>query len=42
VHNLQASGERFHYVTGVREHDGKLYLGSLVDPGVARVDLASG
>jgi hypothetical protein len=42
VHNLQASGERFHYVTGVREHAGKLYLGSLVDPGVARVDLASG
>lgn len=41
-HNLQASGEDFHYVTGVREHDGRLYLGSLVEPGVAIVDLASG
>lgn len=27
-HNLQGSGERYHYVTGVREHDGWLYLGS--------------
>lgn len=27
-HNLQGSGERFHYITGVREHDGWLYLGS--------------
>ena len=42
VHNLQASGKDFHYVTGVREHDGRLYLGSLVEPGVAIVDLASG
>jgi len=38
-HNLQASGERFHYVTGVREHDGRLYLGSLVEPGVAMAAL---
>lgn len=42
IHNLQASGKDFHYVTGVREHDGRLYLGSLVEPGVAIVDLASG
>ena len=42
VHNLQASGKDFHYVTGVRERDGRLYLGSLVEPGVAIVDLASG
>ena len=40
VHNLQASGERFHYVTGVREHEGRLYLGSLVEPGIATVALA--
>ena len=40
IHNLQASGERFHYVTGVREHDGRLYLGSLVEPGIATVALA--
>jgi hypothetical protein len=39
MHNLQASGERFHYVTGVREHAGQLYLGSLVEPGVAVVSL---
>ncbi len=39
VHNLQASGERFHYVTGVREHDGRLFLGSLVEPGIATVTL---
>ena len=37
---LKASGERFHYVTGVREHEGRLYLGSLVEPGIATVDLA--
>lgn len=30
-HNLQGSGERYHYVTGVREHDGWLYLGSETD-----------
>ena len=40
VHNLQASGERFHYVTGVRENDGRLYLGSLVEPVIATVILA--
>jgi len=39
VRNLQASGERFHYVTGVREHDGRLYLGSLVEPGIATIAL---
>jgi sugar lactone lactonase YvrE len=39
VHNLQASGKDFHYVTGVREHDGRLYLGSLVEPGIASVAL---
>lgn len=27
-HNLQGSGDRFHYVTSAREHDGWLYLGS--------------
>lgn len=30
-HNLQGSGERFHYITGVREHDGWLYLGSVLE-----------
>jgi sugar lactone lactonase YvrE len=41
THNLQAPGDRFHYVTGVREHDGVLYLGSLVETAVARVPLPS-
>jgi hypothetical protein len=38
-HNLQSDGQRFHYVTGVREHDGWLYLGSLVERAVARLAL---
>jgi sugar lactone lactonase YvrE len=39
THNLLGSGERFHHVTGVREHDGALLLGSLVARAVARVAL---
>ncbi|MFZ9987933.1 MAG: SMP-30/gluconolactonase/LRE family protein [Candidatus Nanopelagicales bacterium] len=39
VHNLQGSGRHFHYVTGVREHDGRLYLGSLVEPSIAMISL---
>jgi sugar lactone lactonase YvrE len=39
VRNLQGSGESFHYVTGVREHEGRLYLGSLVEPSIAAVTL---
>lgn len=39
VANLQGDGSRFHYVTGVREHDGWLYLGSLADSAVARIRL---
>lgn len=34
---VRAPGDRFHYVTGVREHDGQLYLGSLVESAVARI-----
>lgn len=40
THNLQGPGDRFHYVTGVREHDGHLYLGSLVEGAIARHRLA--
>lgn len=36
VANLQADGSAFHYVTGVREHAGVLYLGSLMESAVAR------
>lgn len=39
VHDLQGPGDDFHMVTGVREHAGKVYLGSLVEPAVAVLDL---
>ena len=39
VRNLQGPGTAYHYVTGVREKNGKLYLGSLVEAGVAVYDL---
>ena len=39
VHNLQGAGTTFHYVTGVREHGGQLYLGSLVEPAIATIPL---
>ena len=38
LHNLQGPGTEYHYVTGVREHAGRLYLGSLVEPGIGVVD----
>jgi sugar lactone lactonase YvrE len=41
VHDLQGEGDRFHEVTGVREHEGKLYLGSLVESAVAVLDLVA-
>lgn len=40
VHDLQGSGEAYHMVTGVREHAGRVYLGSLVEPAIAVFDLA--
>lgn len=39
VHDLQAESDEFSEVTGVREHDGRLYLGSLVESAVAVLDL---
>lgn len=39
VHDRQLSAEEFHLVTGVREHDGRVWLGSLVDPAVACFDV---
>jgi hypothetical protein len=35
--DLPATG--YHMVTGVREHDGRLWLGSLHEPAIAVVDL---
>jgi sugar lactone lactonase YvrE len=39
VADLQGAGDRYHMVTGVREHNGKLYLGSLAEQSVAVLDL---
>jgi sugar lactone lactonase YvrE len=39
VHDLQGPGDDFHFVTGMREHQGRLYLGSLVEHAVAVLDL---
>lgn len=39
VRNLQGDGSGFHYVTGVREHAGDIYLGSLADTAVGRITL---
>ncbi len=36
VHNVFAQGDRYHYVTGVTEFAGDLYLGSLVESAVAK------
>nr|WP_025354831.1 SMP-30/gluconolactonase/LRE family protein [Kutzneria albida] len=40
VCDLQGDGSRFHMVTGMREHEGKLYLGSLRERAVAVIDLS--
>lgn len=39
LHDLQADDVDFHMVTGVAEHDGRLYLGSLEQPGILVLDL---
>jgi sugar lactone lactonase YvrE len=39
VHDLQAPGGRFHFVTGVREHHGTVHMGSLVGDSVGVFDL---
>src|SRR6266508_2763089 len=35
VHDLQSKGDAFHFVTKMRKHQGRLYLGSLVERAVA-------
>jgi sugar lactone lactonase YvrE len=40
VHDLHGEHPRFHMVTGVREADGTVYLGSLAERAIARFDLA--
>jgi len=39
VHDVDVSTDRYHMVTGVREHDGRVWLGSLQEPAIAVVDL---
>jgi sugar lactone lactonase YvrE len=39
VHDVDVPADRYHMVTGVREHDGRLWLGSLHEPAVAVVTL---
>ncbi|HEY2725054.1 MAG TPA: SMP-30/gluconolactonase/LRE family protein [Pseudonocardiaceae bacterium] len=41
-HDIHAPGDRYHMVTGVREHEGVLYLGSLVERAIAVVDVRGG
>jgi sugar lactone lactonase YvrE len=39
VHDVDVQTDSYHMVTGVREHDGRVWLGSLHEPAVAVVDL---
>jgi hypothetical protein len=39
VHDVDVATDRYHMVTGVREHDGRLWLGSLHEPAIAVVGL---
>ena len=39
VHDVDLPDSAYHMVTGVREHDGRLWLGSLHEPAIAVVDL---
>ncbi|MDN5715842.1 MAG: SMP-30/gluconolactonase/LRE family protein [Janibacter sp.] len=42
VHDLGADAATWHMATGVREHHGRVWLGSLVEPAIAHVDLTGG
>lgn len=42
VHDLAADATDWHMATGVREHDGRVWLGSLVEPAIAYVDVPTG
>ncbi len=39
VHDVDVRDDRFHMVTGVREHEGRVWMGSLHEPAVAVWDL---
>ena len=40
VHDIDLTESGYHMVTGVREHEGKIWMGSLHEPAVAVYDLA--
>lgn len=40
VHDISGDASRFHMVTGVREHHGRLWLGSLHEPAVAVIQVS--
>jgi hypothetical protein len=42
VHDVTADAAQWHMVTGVREHDGRLWLGSLVESAIAVMDVPGG
>jgi len=39
VHDVEADATAYHMVTGVREHHGQVWLGSLDEPAVAVLEL---
>ncbi|MFN8190653.1 MAG: SMP-30/gluconolactonase/LRE family protein [Nocardioidaceae bacterium] len=39
VHDIDLRSDDYHMVTGVREHDGRVWLGSLHEPAIAVIDL---
>jgi sugar lactone lactonase YvrE len=40
VHDISGDASGYHMVTGVREHDGRLWLGSLHEPAVGMISLS--
>jgi sugar lactone lactonase YvrE len=40
VHDIRGEASAYHMVTGVREHDGRVWLGSLHEPAVAVIQLS--
>ena len=41
VHDLDLDTSEYHLVTGVREHDGQVWLGSLHEPALAVISLTA-
>jgi sugar lactone lactonase YvrE len=41
MHDISADATRFHMATGVREHEGRVWLGSLANPAIAVLDVPS-